>query len=344
MPYPQVLCLGEVLFDYLADIPLETLGKPPGEALSAITSWTAYAGGAPANVACGLVKLGTAAGFIGCVGTDVGGEVLVQILATTGVDLTGLQRHPQRPTRQVYVVRSATGERSFVGFSTDHSAAGGPARTAADFADAALQAEALPVALFAQAQYLVLGTLMLAYPDSRQAVQRALALAHTHQLTVVMDVNWRPQFWPDPQMAIPLIRTAIAQATFLKLADDEAQDLFQTTDPAAIASQFPNLHGVLATQGDRGCQYWIRGHQGHYPAFKVSVVDTTGAGDGFVAGFVHQLCQSQGECLATADRIQTTIAYANSVGALSTTQPGAIAAQPTAIAVQAFLQQRAQLL
>lgn len=336
MPYPQVLCLGEVLFDYLADVPLETLPDPPDAALPVVKSWTAYAGGAPANVACGLVKLGTAAGFIGCVGMDVGGEVLVQILATAGVDLTGVQRHPELPTRQVYVLRSTTGERYFAGFG-DHQAADA-------FADTALQADALPVALFAQAQYLVLGTLMLAYPTSRQAVQRALALAQTHQLTVVLDVNWRPRFWPDPSMAMSHIRTAIARATFLKLADDEAAWLFQTRDPGAIAAQFPNLHGVLLTQGDQGCRYWIRGHQDHYPAFPVAVVDTTGAGDSFVAAFVHQLCQSQGQCLATAERIQATIAYANSVGALSTTQPGAIAAQPTATAVRSFLQHQAQLL
>ncbi len=326
MPYPPVLCLGEVLFDYLAD--------QPGVALSAVTSWTAYAGGAPANVASALVKLGTPAGFIGCIGADVGGEVLVQILTTAGVDLTGVQRHPIRPTRQVYVLRSQTGDRQFAGFGDDYAAT--------DFADTALQAEALPVSLFAQAQYLVLGTLMLAYPDSRQAALRALELAQAHQLTVLMDVNWRPQFWPNPQAAVPLIRAAIAQVTFLKLSEEEAAWLYQTDNPAAIAKQFPNLRGVLLTQGEQGCRYWIHGHQDDYPAFSVPVVDTTGAGDGFVAGFIHQLYQSQGQCLTTAEDIRATVAYANSVGALTTTQAGAIAAQPTAIAVQAFLRQQVE--
>lgn len=327
MPYPPVLCLGEVLFDYLAD--------QPGVPQSAVTTWTAYAGGAPANVACGLVKLGTPAGFIGCVGADVGGEVLVQILATAGVDLTGVQRHPTLPTRQVYVLRSPTGDRQFAGFGADHATT--------DFADTALQAAALPIPLFAHAQYLVLGTLMLAYPDSRQAVLRALELAQAHQLTVLMDVNWRPQFWPDPQAAVPLIRAAIAQVTFLKLSAEEAAWLCQTDRPATITEQFPNLQGVLLTQGERGCRYWIHGHQDEYPAFRVPVVDTTGAGDGFVAGFIHQLYQSQGQCLTTPESIQATIAYANSVGALTTTQAGAIAAQPTAIAVQAFLRQQVEL-
>jgi len=313
-----------VLFDYLAD--------QAGVGLTEVASWTAYAGGAPANVACGLVKLGTMAGFIGSIGRDVAGEVLVQILATTGVDLTGVYRHPTLPTRSVYVLRSATGDRQFAGFGDD--------RPPTAFADTALPADVLPVALFAQAQYLVLGTLMLAYPDSGQAVQKALDLAQTYGLTVVMDLNWRPQFWPDPQAALPRIRDAIAQVTWLKLSQEEAEAVLQTDDPGAIVRQFPNLQGVLLTQGDQGCRYWIHGHQNDYPAFPVPVVDTTGAGDGFVAGWVHQLCQSQGQCLATAESIQATIAYANSVGALTTTQAGAMAAQPTAIAVQTFLQQQ----
>jgi len=64
------------------------------------------AGGAPANVACALIKLGTSSGFIGCVGKDQPGDELVQLLQLVGVDASGVQRHLTAPTRQVYVVRS----------------------------------------------------------------------------------------------------------------------------------------------------------------------------------------------------------------------------------------------
>ncbi|MEM9509135.1 MAG: PfkB family carbohydrate kinase, partial [Cyanobacteria bacterium P01_E01_bin.35] len=90
----KVICLGEILFDCLAD----ELGK----SVSEITSWTDYPGGAPANVACALTKLGTPAAFIGCVGRDRPGKELVSLLDSIGVDTSGVQYHEQHPTRKVY--------------------------------------------------------------------------------------------------------------------------------------------------------------------------------------------------------------------------------------------------
>ncbi len=154
MTSSRVLCLGEILFDRLAD--------QPGRELERVESWTPYPGGAPANVACGLVKLGTTAGFIGCVGRDKAGDDLVALLESTGVDTTGVQRHPTAPTRQVYVTRSQAGERHFAGF-------GDIATT--EFADTRLAADRLPEALFAGADYLVMGTLELAIPKAdRQSI------------------------------------------------------------------------------------------------------------------------------------------------------------------------------
>ena len=108
MSNSRVLCLGEILFDCLAD--------QLGLKLEEVKSWTPYPGGAPANVACALVKLGTTAGFIGAVGEDEPGNALVKLLQDVGVDTTGVQRHPTAPTRQVYVTRDLAGDRTFAGF------------------------------------------------------------------------------------------------------------------------------------------------------------------------------------------------------------------------------------
>jgi fructokinase len=108
---------------------------------------------------------------------------------------------------------------------------------------------------------------------------------------------------------------------WLKLSIEESEWLFATADPMTIGQQFPQLQGVCITLGADGCDYWINGHAGHQPGFVVTVQDTTGAGDSFVAGLVHQLCQ--GESRATE-----IVAYACAVGALTTMQNGAIDAQP----------------
>jgi fructokinase len=156
----RVLCLGELLFDRLADNSTTSVGE--------VKSWTSYPGGAPANVACSLVKLGTPATFIGCVGKDASGEALVKELESVGVDTSGVQYHNSAPTREVYVLRSPTGEREFAGFGELEPDS---------FADAFLQANNLSESLFLEAEYLVLGTLELAYPETRKAIYKALDLA-----------------------------------------------------------------------------------------------------------------------------------------------------------------------
>ncbi|WP_026097448.1 carbohydrate kinase family protein [Baaleninema simplex] len=320
MSLPRVLCLGEILFDCLAD----QIGKP----YEAVESWTPYPGGAPANVACALVKLGTSAGFVGCIGEDEPGDRLVTLLEEVGVERTGIQRHPTAPTRQVYVVRTTDGDREFAGFGEFDTR---------EFADTHLQAEALPESLFESADFLVMGTLEMAYPDSEVAIARARELAQQYGIRVLIDVNWRPVFWQDAAAAKAKIRAIVETVDFLKLSDDEAQWLFETPDAAAVAQHLPQVSGVLVTRGSRGCSYCFGEVSGDIPAFSVQAQDTTGAGDGFAAGFVHQLCLRGVETLQDAETVREMVEYASAVGGLTATKPGAIAAQPTAEEVRQFL-------
>ena len=320
MPDSQVICLGEVLFDKLAD----QAGKP----LEQVVSWTDYPGGAPANVACCLVKLGTPTAFVGCVGSDDTGNTLVNLLNKVGVEGRGIQRHPTAPTREVFVVRSLAGDREFAGFGEFK---------ASEFADAFLQADQLPTELFDTAKFLVVGTLELAYPDSAEAVRRAFELAKSDSTQVLMDVNWRPMFWDKPEQAKGIILELLPGVHVLKLSAEEAEWLFDTKDPAAIHSQQSHLLGVLITDGERGCTYSLAGNTGTVPAFSVDVEDTTGAGDAFVAGFLHQLCVNGTGFLQDADQAKKAVTFASAVGALTTMRAGAIAAQPSLAEAEAFL-------
>ncbi|BAT54281.1 PfkB protein [Nostoc sp. NIES-3756] len=321
MSNPRVLCLGEVLFDCLAD--------QLGLKLEEVKSWTPYPGGAPANVACALVKLGTPTGFIGAVGEDEPGNALLALLQEVGVDTTGVQRHPTAPTRQVYVVRDEAGDRTFAGFGEYDTS---------EFADTRLQAKELPESLFQDADFLILGTLELAYPESEKAIHRALELAEQYDLKIVLDVNWRPVFWQDENIARQKIQETFKRVDFLKLAKEEAEWLFDTADPGAITYRLGSIEGVLVTDGENGCAYCLGENEGKIPAFTVSVVDTTGAGDSFLAGFIHQLSKHGIHSLNYAQTAKTIVTYASAVGALTTIKPGAIASQPTVAEVETFLQ------
>ena len=320
MSNPRVLCLGEILFDCLAD--------QLGLTLAEVQSWTPYPGGAPANVACALVKLGTTAGFIGAVGEDEPGNALVKLLQEVGVDTTGVQRHSTAPTRQVYVTRDLAGDRTFAGFGKYDTA---------EFADTRLQAQQLPHLLFQEADFLVLGTLELAYPESEKAIHRALELAEQYDLKILLDVNWRPVFWENGNIARQKIQETFKRVDFLKLSKEEAEWLFDTTDPGAITYRLASVEGVLVTDGENGCAYCLGDNEGKLPAFSIPVVDTTGAGDSFLAGFLYQLSQHGIQGLQDAETAKRIVTYASAVGALTTIKPGAIASQPTATEVEAFL-------
>jgi fructokinase len=327
MPSVSVLCIGEILFDNLAD----QVGKP----LSEVTSWTPYPGGAPANVACALAKLGTPAAFVGCVGEDEGGTALVELLAASSVNCEGLQRHPTAPTRMVYVTRTESGDRVFAGFGTYDTAA---------FADTRLSAHDLPQPLFQGAQFLVTGTLELAYPESHDALYRAVELAQAKSCKIVVDVNWRPVFWDSAERAQPLIADLLNYADFIKLTDEEAEWFFGSSTLESVVAAYPQVQGVLITAGEKGCHYWLQGNVGHIPAFSVKVVDTTGAGDAFLAGFLHQLSTNPPLDLKDQLQAEQAVRFASAVGALTTLRSGAIAAQPTPQAVDAFLKNHSSLL
>ena len=197
----------------------------------------------------------------------------------------------------------------------------------------------MPTQLFLEAEFLVIGTLELAYLQTRTAVFRALELAENYGVKIVLDVNWRPMFWQNEQEAVPLIKQLWQKVDFLKLAEEEARWLFDTADAGAIAHRLNSVEGVLVSGGNAAVSYCLSSNEGKVTPFSVSVQDTTGAGDAFLAGFIHQLCEQKLSSLSDAQVAQEIVTYACAVGGLTTTKPGAISAQPTAAEVETFLSQ-----
>ncbi|MFQ3679841.1 MAG: PfkB family carbohydrate kinase, partial [Pseudanabaenaceae cyanobacterium] len=307
----RVLCLGEVVRDRFVMGDREVTAP----------------GGAVANVAVALAKLGVPVEFIGSIGADEAGQELRQFLQASGVGLQGLQVCAA-PTREIRIRVDETGERSFLGFS-------GPPGTA--YADGLLAAAQLPESLFEAAEYLVLGSCLLSAAPSQHATLQALALAAKHYLKVVTDINWRSVFWPEPEQALPALWPVLQQTDFLKVSYEEALHFLGTASPAAIANRLPDLEGVLVTDGAQGGRYFLGDRQGEYRAFAVIPVDTTGAGDAFLAGFLARLTTLPLSALGQPQTAQSLVTYGAAVGALATRSLGATTALPTAAEVAAFL-------
>lgn len=151
-----VVSIGEALFDCLAD----QKGVPKEQ----VQSWTPYPGGAPANVATALTKLGTRCVFVSALGRDELGDQMVELLQDTGVDLSHLQRL-DRPTRDVLVTRSLGGDREFSGFGAAESE---------DYADCYIDPARVPKYTIKHASALVTGTLGLACPETAKALHTAV--------------------------------------------------------------------------------------------------------------------------------------------------------------------------
>lgn len=306
-----VVCLGEVLIDRLV--------APTGDHED-------LPGGAPANVAVALARLGLATAFVGAVGKDETGQQLTHLLTQAEVDCVGVQHRPE-PTRIVEVHCSYQGDRTFGGFIGGETT---------EFADAHLIVSNLPTPLLTTTQALLAGTLGLAYPATRAAMMQAATQVKARGGKLVIDVNWRPTFWPDPTAALDQMRPWLAQADVIKVSLDEAIALFETDQIQALTAQFPQAQ-ILLTDGDQGCQYGVPNiGYGHVPAFAVTAVETTGAGDAFLAGIVHQWTQRHWQ-FADRPELEQAILFAQAMGALTTLQPGAIAAQPSPDELLAFL-------
>lgn len=331
-----VISLGEALFDCLAD----QLGLPKEQ----VQSWTPYPGGAPANVACALAQLGVPAVFFGALGDDQLGRQMLELLQERGVDCSAIQII-DKPTRDVLVTRSLTGDREFAGF--------GKAQTT-EYADCFFEASKMPTDKIKGASALITGTLGLAYPVAAEAMQQAVAAAKGAggRCMVVIDVNWRPVFWQDEKVARGVINEYLQSADILKFSDVEVEWLLgMSADtalqaPEKVLELWPNARGVLISAGEKGSSYAFGGvagkmdASGFVPVFDVDVVDTTGAGDAYLAGFVYKmLTVGTSELLSSPEALRDALYFASACGAFTTQGAGAIAAQPTLQQVEQLVRQ-----
>jgi fructokinase len=320
---PRVICLGEVLVDQIA--------KDIGVPYEQVSSWHPYLGGAPANVACGLAKLGTPVSLISCVGQDAAGAELLKQLGAAGVETSGVQVHPEATTREIYISRDIQGDRYFDRFN-------GNSQTV--FADTLMSSAHLPEHLFADAKFLVLGTLGLSSPQTSRAIGRALKLAEQNYVKVIVDVNWRAMFWQSPEHLINLLPVLLKYTDFIKMTEEEAKLLLRLTSPAAIAQAYSDLEGVLITNNNKDCRYYLGEKQGKHAVFPVHSIDTTGAGDAFLAAFIHKIYHRPLTQLLEPHFANQVIGYACAAGALSTLNIGAIAGQPSDRQICEFLAMR----
>ena len=271
-------------------------------------------GGAPANVAVGIARLGGNSGFIGRVGDDPFGRFMQQTLREEQVDTRYMRCDPQHRTSTVVVDLDGEGERTFT-FMVRPSA------------DLFLQPEDLPP--FAANEWLHVCSIALSAEPSRSTTFAAMERIKLASGRVSFDPNIRSDLCQDPELLHACLDRALRLANVVKLSEEELALISGRDDLVegitALTQRYqPEL--LLVTQGKAGVLTAFQQQLTHFSAQPVVSVDTTGAGDAFVAGLLASLAAKGMPTDPAA--LEPAIMQAQTCGALATTAKGAMTALP----------------
>ncbi len=315
---PKALCIGELLIDFVSTTPDVTLAEAPG--------FVKAPGGAPANVAVGLAKLGVDTGFIGKVGTDPFGDFLSETLQQNSVDTSYLISGESSRTTLAFVATRSDGMKDITFYR--HPGA-----------DIQLSPDEVDTDYIQSAELFHYGSVSLSHSPTREATLKAIQCAKNSGAFISYDPNLRLMLWDSADDAKYWIWEVMHYADVVKISEEEWQ--FVTGD-VELASGIKRILGlgvklIVVTLGERGCYYTNGVIEGSIDGNDVKVVDTLGAGDAFVAAMLTQLIRHDELSAINKDQLDDIMRYANAAGALATQKVGVIPSLPTHSEIEQFL-------
>lgn len=320
-----ILSIGEMLIDFIPDMPTSVgVGGTP--------CYHPHPGGAPANVAVAIARLGGAARFIGKLSEDGFGQLLAQVLVDNHVDTLYIQTTRQAPTSLALVTLSVNGQRQFTFYRQGT-------------ADTRLEVGNLDWNAWQDAAICHAGSVSLSVEPSRSATLAAMDYTRQAGSIVSFDANIRPALWASDTEIREAIREAIGRSDVLKFSAEEAGFMDEQGDlleerldmnqlrtlGAALLAQGPSL--VIITLDAQGAFLMTANAQVEVSAVPVKAVDTTGAGDAFMGAILHGLveqgCSTPSDLRQlSGDELRNLGSFANRVAGLSCTRYGGISSLP----------------
>lgn len=262
--------------------------------LAHVESFRLSMGGAESNVAIGVARLGGSATWMGRVGADGVGDLVQRELRAEGVECRVVV-DAEAPTG-IMVKSTPQGGRTRVDYHRRSSAG------------SRLQPDDIDAEAVRHADVLHVTGITLAISDSaRAAVHHAVDLAIAAGVAVSFTVNHRSRLW-SAEVAAPHYRAVASRATIVVASDEEAALLLDASAPLAAADRAQAISAlgpreVMITLGAEGCVAVIEDSPLTVPAVPVQVVDSVGAGDAFVAGYLSERMRGA----SVADRLATAV-------------------------------------
>lgn len=311
-----LITLGELLAEFVAADVGQTFRQSG-------TFFGPYPSGAPAIFADQAALQGCDVAYIGCVGNDAFGDLIVDRLQRDGIGTKGIHRLPGQATATSFVAYRPDGSREFV-FNIANSAT------------SRLSAELVDASLFADCRYLHVMGSSLNSEGAIGAVRQAVELALRHGARISFDPNIRPEMLSFAPMHLALNEMLEVCDLFLPSEADLPHFCGAVSETEALAQlwQRPRLKAVVLKRAAAGCTWFDREQRVDVPSFEVTEVDPTGAGDCFGGTLVAALLA--GLPIATALR------RANAAGALAVTRRGPMEGNSHSGVLDAFLAKQEQ--
>ena len=316
----HIITLGEVLIDII----------PSAQISLGTACYSPHPGGAIANVAVAIARLGGSSRFMGGVSEDEFGRLLVRVLADNQVDTRYIHVVKDAPTAVALVSLQADGQRHFTFFRQ---------RTA----DTLLQTSDLIWSAWDDATICHVGGVLLSSEPARSATLAAMDYTRQVGSIVSFDVNVRPALWASHTTIRDIIAQGVERADILKVSIDESEFVSeqQQISPLerdqlnklaeSLLQKGPRL--VIITIGSHGALLQTASQRVEVRQSTVRSVDTTGAGDAFIGAILYKL-EHRG--CATPSDLQTLSehdliglgSFGNQVAGLSVTRYGGIPSFP----------------
>ena len=309
----EVTVLGRIGYDLYSEEPHVPLPR--------VRRFSRYLGGSSANMAVGLARLGAQVGIVSCLGTDSLSEFLVEFLQSENVDTSHLSRVPGFLPSLCLTEVAPPDRFPQVFYRRD------PADTQVDLAEDDLNY------LASGRMFITNGTSLCASP-SRESTYLAIERARRAGCRVVLDVDYRSMSWRRPEdaglavrLALPWVDVLIGNDLELELVTGSA-----TAEDAVARLQDSRVPMIVSKMGALGTRVRVGDSSVFLMPYKVNVVSTIGAGDGFAAGFLFALLRGK--------TIADCLHYGNAAAAIVVSRLSCSEAMPALAEVEQLIEEQ----
>ena len=315
----KLIAIGEALIDFAP--------SQFGKKIKEVESFSPKTGGAPANVCGAFTCLGGTSEMITQLGNDPFGDKILDDFRSHKIGCSHVLRTDKANTSLAFVSLGADGNREFSFYRNPG-------------ADMLLSEEEIQKDWFQDCGILHFCSVSLGNFPMKEAHKKAILYAKEQGALISFDPNLRFALWNSPQELKDAVLEFLPYADILKISDEELTFITGENDiEKAKDSLLSHSRLIIYTTGSSGAQAYTRNVSCHADGFKVSAVDTTGAGDGFIGSFLYQLCASGKEIEdLSAEELQNYLRFSNGFCALSVQKNGAIDSYPKKEAVLQFIE------